>query len=181
MHMMQGATGDFGDLEQSGESWRLRFVRDFDQSVKRLWSALTDPEEMTRWFPMRIVGMIEPGAKLRFEHPAVPTFDGEVLAYEPPRVLEFRWGPDVLRFEIQQTPNGCTLIFTDTFGEYGKAARDAAGWHECLDSLNDFVSGTTSEWSVGQRWAEVHPSYVEKLGPGASTVGPPQGIHDNAD
>lgn len=27
----------------------------------------------------------------------------------------------------------------------------------------------------GARWAEVHPGYVERLGPEASTIGPPAG------
>ena len=39
---------------------------------------------------------------LKFEAPSGehPAFDGEVLACDPPTLLEFRWGNDVIRFEI---------------------------------------------------------------------------------
>src|ERR1700722_6924529 len=120
----EGDRGELGDLEQSGENWTLRFVRQLAHPAERVWRALTEPEQLARWFPMRVVGEIRPGAKLQFEHDAIPTFDGEVVSCEPPHLLELLWGSDLIRFEIERTPNGCTLTFTDTFREYGKAARD---------------------------------------------------------
>jgi len=154
-------------------------VRHLDHPAEKVWHAITDADELAQWFPTRVVGEIRPGAKLQFQHDAIPTFDGEVLVCDPPRLLELRWGPDVIRFEIQQVADGCTLTFTDTFDEYGKAARDAAGWHECLDLLEHVVAGSTQERALGERWAEVHPSYVSKLGPAASTVGPPEEMLDS--
>jgi hypothetical protein len=68
-----------------------------------------------------------------------------------------------------------TLTLLDTFGEVGKAARDAAGWHECLDRLTDDLDKGELSFQPGQRWAEVHPRYVEAFGPGASAIGPPSG------
>jgi hypothetical protein len=63
----------------------------------------------------------------------------------------------------------------DTFDEVGKAARDAAGWHECLDRLTDDLDKGELSFQPGQRWAEVHPRYVEAFGPEASALGPPPG------
>jgi hypothetical protein len=99
-----------------------------------------------------------------------------VLACEPPSVLEFRWGPDVIRFEIvpyAAPATGCTFRLFDVFGELGKAARDAAGWHTCLDFLEHHLSGATAPWTDRERWGEVHPGYVERFGPAAATLGPP--------
>ena len=81
---------------------------------------------MKAWLPQRIVGGLRPGSRLRFEdrNPGVGAFDGEVLAYEPPHLLELRWGTDVLRFEIEKTASGCDLILTDRISELGKASRD---------------------------------------------------------
>jgi hypothetical protein len=63
---------------------------------------------------------------------------------------------------------------TDTFAERGKAARDGAGWHECLARLAADLDGRTPpEWAA--TWRAVHPGYVEKLGPEAATIGPPEG------
>jgi uncharacterized protein YndB with AHSA1/START domain len=168
-----------GDLEQSGGNWRLCFVRHLDHPIDKVWSAITLPEQRQQWFPTQIVGELRPGAKLSFEHPSIPTFDGEVLVCDPPRVLELRWGPDIILFEIEGAPGGSTLTLTHTFGEHGKAARDAAGWHECLDMLESVVSGETPTWAAGERWAEVHPSYMESFGPDASTVDRPGEMLDS--
>jgi hypothetical protein len=62
---------------------------------------------------------------------------------------------------------------TVTFSEYGKAARDAAGWHVCLEQLAYVCASASPPWPPPERWREVHPRYVERLGPQASTIGPP--------
>jgi DNA-binding transcriptional ArsR family regulator len=67
------------------------------------------------------------------------------------------------------------LTLTDTFDDVGKAARDAAGWHECLDRLVSDLDGTAQP-PKGERWRQIHPVYVAELGPEASTIGPPAGL-----
>jgi hypothetical protein len=111
---------------------------------------------------------------LRFVSSAEESFDGQMLVFDPPSVMEFAWGPDQLRIELQPDGTGTLLTLTDTFEDLGKAARDAAGWHECLDRLVSELDGTPlAAW--GDRWREVHPLYTERLGPDASTIGPPPG------
>jgi hypothetical protein len=68
----------------------------------------------------------------------------------------------------------------DTFDELGKAARDAAGWHVCLEQLAHHLDGSTPPWDSGDRWAEVHERYAAAFGPEATTIGPPPG-HDPRD
>jgi len=97
-----------------------------------------------------------------------------MLVFDPPEVMEFTWGTDRLRIELRADGAGTLLSLTDTFGELGKAARDGAGWHECLDRLVSELDGTPPRpW--GERWGEVHPRYVTHLGPDAATIGPPPG------
>lgn len=165
-----------GELEKAGELWRLRYTRRLDHPAEKIWKALTEPERLQVWFPQRVVGEWRPGASLRFEHADqnLPAFDGEVIACEPPSLLEFRWGTDRLRFEIVQDGSGCVLTLIDTIDALGKAARDAAGWHACLDALEHALEGRAQPSGSGQRWSEVHPRYVEKFGPAASTIGPPK-------
>jgi uncharacterized protein YndB with AHSA1/START domain len=167
-----------GELDRCGDRWRLRFTRELAHPAEKVWRAVTEPEHLDAWFPQRVIGEWRPGAPLTFESPdgQVPGFDGEVLACEPPSLLEFRWGPDVLRFEIvpnAEPATGCTFRLFDVFGELGKAARDAAGWHTCLDFLEHHLNRTASPWTSGERWGEVHPGYVERFGPAAATLGPP--------
>ena len=165
-----------GDLEQAGDRWRLRFTRELAYPPEKVWRAVTEPDHLDAWFPQRIIGEWTAGAPLKFESRGgeFPSFDGEVLACEPPSLLEFRWGSDVIRFEIAPNPRGCTFVLSDTFAEQGKAARDAAGWHVCLDSLAHHLQGAAPPWSSGDHWSEVHPGYVAKFGPDAATMGPPE-------
>jgi len=98
----------------------------------------------------------------------------EMLAYEPPTVVEFRWGPDVIRIELREVAAGTELTLLDTLEVQGKAARDAAGWHVCLDSLESSLAGGSEPREQMERWAEVQPHYVERFGPAAASIGPPE-------
>jgi uncharacterized protein YndB with AHSA1/START domain len=165
-----------GRLVRSRKQPQLVFTRPLSHPPEKVWRALTQPEHVRRWFPDNIEGDFEPGGKLRFfsdNHDF--DFDGEVLAFEPPRVLEIRWGTDRLRFELQPDGTGTLLTMTDTFDELGKAARDGAGWHECLDWFEAELAGTEPDFAPGQRWGEVHGQYVAAFGPDAATIGPPEG------
>jgi uncharacterized protein YndB with AHSA1/START domain len=170
-----------GTLEQTAAGPRLRFVRHLAHPPRKVWRAITEPEHLKAWFPDAI--LVEEwavGAPLRF-HPAPDTaeeYDGEVLAFEPPTTLEFRWGSDTLRLEIAPEGDGTRLTLLDTIDQLGKAARDAAGWHACLDQLEHHLHGTTPPWSPSDRWRELHPSYVDALGPQAAAIGPPAGALD---
>jgi uncharacterized protein YndB with AHSA1/START domain len=164
-----------GTLESVGERWRLRFTRVLRHDPDTVWRAITEPEHLKAWFPDTISGEWTVGAKLTFSAAAaaIPDFKGEVRAVEPPRLLEFSWGPDVLRFEIEPAPHGCTLTLLDTFDGQGKAARDAAGWHVCLDRLYAALDG--EEAATGEEWQRLQRGYADTFGPAAATIGPPEG------
>ncbi len=165
---------DLGVLAPHGDQWTLTFTRRLAHPVDRVWQAVTEPEHLAAWFPQQIEGERRAGAALRFVSPAGDGFDGEMVAFQPPTLLEFSWGPDRLRIELRPDGPGTVLTLTDTFGELGKAARDAAGWHECLDRLGGHLDGAPLPgW--GQIWQQVHPRYTERLGPEAATIGPPPG------
>jgi uncharacterized protein YndB with AHSA1/START domain len=163
-----------GRLDRNNTRPQLVFTRTLDHSPEKVWRALTEKEHLEAWFPDTVEGTFERGAKLRFvseEHDF--EFDGEVLEFEPPTLLAIRWGTDLLRFELQPAANGTLLTMTDTFDELGKAARDGAGWHECLDRFEAVLAGRAPDFAFGERWGEVHPRYIEAFGPEASTIGPP--------
>jgi uncharacterized protein YndB with AHSA1/START domain len=170
----------YGKLEQAGEQWRLRFVRELAHAPQTVWRAITEREHTEVWFPHTIVGEWVIGGELRFESEH-GDFGGEVLAYEPPRLLEFRWGPDTIRLEVSPAARGgCTLTLLDTFEEIGKAARDGAGWHTCLDRLEAELDGSPASDALRERWREVHPGYIEAFGPEASSIGPPEQPSDSS-
>ena len=127
------------------------------------------------WFPTEIIGERTAGAPLRFEfrEGEGPGFDGRMITCDPPRLLEFVWGEDVLRFELEPAGSGTVLTLVDIFSELGKATRDSAGWHFCLDRLGIALAGQKQKPDAG--WKELEAVYAERFGPEASTIGPPAG------
>ena len=81
---------------------------------------------------------------MRFTFPeqAVEPMDGRVLELDPPRVVMFLWGEDVLRLELEPEGDGTRLTLTQTLRSADEAARNAAGWHVCLDRLG----GEETDW-----------------------------------
>jgi uncharacterized protein YndB with AHSA1/START domain len=162
-----------------GDRWRLRFTRKLAHPPEQVWRAITEHEHLRAWFPHAIVGDWVVGGELRFES-EYGDFGGEVLAYEPPELLEFRWGPDTIRLEVAEAAGGCTLTLLDTIEELGKAARDGAGWHTCLDRLQAELDGARADDALRERWREVHPGYVDAFGAEAATIGPPEQLSPDA-
>jgi len=162
----------YGTLERVGNRAVLRYRRRLAHPREKVWRALTEDRHLAEWFPTTIEGERASGASLHFsfrESEGEP-FDGEMRIFDPPSVMELLWADDVLRFEL--TPEGANslLVLTVTFPEYGKAARDGAGWHLCLDRLASVLDGVAPPQ---ESWRAVHRGYVERLGPEASAIGPP--------
>ena len=70
--------------------------------------------------------------------------------------------------------HGSALTLIDTIDELGKASRDAAGWHVCLDRLEAALDRKPAP--ADDAWKDVNRAYVKKFGREASTVGPPDGM-----
>jgi uncharacterized protein YndB with AHSA1/START domain len=159
--------------------WRLRFTRTLPYPKEKVWRAITEPDHLAHWFPTTMEGERAAGAKLCFSFPGgqFPPMEGEMLAYDPESFMELRWGPDILRLELRSVENGTELTLLDTLEEHGKAARDGAGWHTCLEALEASLRGDADARAQMSAWKEVHSYYVEHFGPEAATIGPPEGVH----
>ena len=169
----------YGDLEQRNDGrWQLRFTRTLRHPPDRVWRAVTEPEHLAAWFPTTVDGERATGAPLRFTFPAgqAPPFDGEMTAYEPPSLMELRWGPDIIRLELRAVEHGTELTLLDILEELGKAARDGTGWHTCLDALQASLEPRPDAREDLDSWHRLHPRYVERFGAAAATIGIPEGM-----
>jgi uncharacterized protein YndB with AHSA1/START domain len=171
--MSSGANNDLGTLERRDDGMGvLRYQRHLAHPPEKVWEALTAPAQLAGWFPTTVDGARKPGAPLRFRFEKAPVdpMTGQMLTFDPPALLEFHWGDDHLRFELSEESGGTRLDFTVTFPQFGKAARDGAGWHVCLDNLPLVLDQQGPE---PEEWRAVHPRYVESFGEEASSVGVP--------
>lgn len=166
-----------GTLGEQGGRQVLRFKRFLGHSRERVWSAITSEGQLSAWFPARVMGEREVGAALRFVFPPEPgqtpsdsddeglVMTGEMLVYDAPNVLEYRWDADVLRWELEERPGGTLLTFTHTFDDKGRAARDAAGWDHCFASLEALLGGTPVEPFTWERHDQRFAHYARRFGP----------------
>ena len=164
------------ELQNLDGRYELRFRRTLAHPPEKVWRALTEPQHLRAWFPADIEGDRTEGARLHFvfRNDEGEPGDGHIRVYDPPRVLEFSWDEEILGVELEPEGDGTVVTFANTFDELGKAARDGAGWPTWLDLLGHELAGEKPPWSPVERWEEVHARYVERLGPEAFTIGPPE-------
>jgi uncharacterized protein YndB with AHSA1/START domain len=153
----------------------LAFARLVGEPPAGVWRALTEPDLLAGWFPTTIEGERAGGAALtyRFAHVELPPMHGVMLALREPELLELEWGGDILRFDLASRAGGTLLALRVTFDELGKAARDAAGWHQSLDALAATLAGTAGDRGDAGRWRELNAAYAARFGPAAAAIGAP--------
>jgi uncharacterized protein YndB with AHSA1/START domain len=91
-----------GVLTRFGELWTLRYDRELGHPPEVVWAALTEPDQLAKWFPSAVKGEWAVGAPLEFSFVGqdLPPMPGTVLQVREPRVLEYLWGPDTLKFDL---------------------------------------------------------------------------------
>ena len=152
----------------------VRLERDLPDSPEVVWRALTDRERLRDWFPCDVIvdgGEWRVGATISFPFPPEViemTLTGEVLAVDAPRALAFTWGEETLRFELTPQDGGTRLVLIDELSPPA-AARNAAGWDQCLDKLAG-LDPVPDAWK--KRFATYAPAFEPEFGP---QEGPPAG------
>jgi uncharacterized protein YndB with AHSA1/START domain len=149
-----------GSLETIDDRPALRFERRLGHSVERVWRAISDPEELARWF----VAPVEwtPAAGERFESMEQT---GEITELEAPHRIAFEWGGEQFVFELEPDGDGCLLVFTHVFDDRALGAQHAAGWEVHFDRLDAHLEGRfMSELEAHEAFPEVHERYAGRFG-----------------
>jgi uncharacterized protein YndB with AHSA1/START domain len=167
---MTGAT-----LHSGGQRASLRLERHLVDPPEVVWSALTDPDQLRSWFPCDVEvvgGTWKVGAAIVFRFaPEVidMVLHGQVLAIDQPTLLSFSWGEETLRFDLSAEGTGTLMILTDELPP-GIAARNAAGWEQCLALLAKEEPAEEPGWQA--RFDRYVGEFSPRLGP---QDGPPSG------
>jgi uncharacterized protein YndB with AHSA1/START domain len=157
-------------LLREGDRPILRFERHLSRPIDEVWRAVTDPTELTEWFPTRIeIDEWKVGATLthHFDEHDIGPLPGKVIEWDPPHRVRFTWAEDTISFELSADSSGGTrFVLTEELGKE-RAARNAAGWDSCLDRLEFGREAET--WT--SRFARYAAAFEPHLGP---QDGPPE-------
>lgn len=135
--------GDTEVREQEGR-WVLIMTRELRHAPAKVWRALTDPAELAAWAPFdpsRDLGATGPVTLAMVGGEEPEETPSTVLRAEPPRLLEYTWGEDLLRWELEPTAAGTRLTLRHSMDDRGWLGRVAAGWHLCLDVADLALDG----------------------------------------
>lgn len=166
--------GPAQDVELVTENgrWALVFRRRFAQPPTQVWDALTEPDRLAQWAPFtadRPLRHPGPVTLLVTDQPDVPPIAATVLAVDPPHLVEYTWGEDLLRWELAADGTGTALRLTHVQAGREQAGMIAAGWHICLDVAAALVAGSPIGRIVGadaldHGWTELNRQYSARLG-----------------
>lgn len=169
-HYIPSPLADVQCHESKGRS-TLVFVKEFRHSPGKVWQLLTRPEHHREWAPFesdRNLSTIGPAKLIMIDRDVEMKFDAIVSQSVAPDLLEYTWGTDVLRWEVQNTAEGCRLTLHHTTGTKDWVPKVAAGWHICLDVAGYFLDGNPIGRIVGEDakkhgWTKLHDAYAAAL------------------
>ena len=171
-------------IQKDGEKWTLILVRELRHSPEKVWQALTDPAHLREWAPFEAdgsLGMVGAAVKLTtVGAPGPHITETKVTRADAPKMLEYGWGGNDMRWELEASGGGTRLtLWTSIDRRF--IAMGAAGWHVCLDVLDLLLSGTPIGRIAGPEtmrlggWQRLHAGYATQFGvetPGWSTNAP---------
>jgi uncharacterized protein YndB with AHSA1/START domain len=154
------------------EKWTLILVRELRHSPEKVWEALTDPAHLREWAPFDADGSLgRVGATVKLTAVATPkpqVSQTTVTRADAPEVLEYNWGGNQMRWELEPLGSGTRLTLWHNI-DRRFISMGAAGWHICLDVLDHSLSGNALGRIVGGeamkfRWQQLNAEYAKQFG-----------------
>ena len=123
--------------------YRLDWKRAYPQSLERVWSAISNAEEITAW--MKFPTQLEPrvSGKIHIAFSAEGSLEGIVCDFEPPHLLIYTWGDSLVNWKLEGDAAETKLHFSHVGVRPELMAGLGAGWHAFLDQLEDHLTGST--------------------------------------
>jgi uncharacterized protein YndB with AHSA1/START domain len=154
-----------------GDAWTLIFVRDLRHPPEAVWQALTDPAEIDRWAPFaasRDLGSTGDATLTMVDGDRRDDLPATVRRAEAPTLLEYTWGTDLLRWELDAVDGGTRLTLRHTMTDRDTGAMAAAGWHLCVHQLDRLLDGEPVQAvrggaAMAHGWAELRAAYAAEL------------------
>jgi uncharacterized protein YndB with AHSA1/START domain len=160
------------EVQKEGEKWTLVLVRELRHSPATVWAALTDPEQLREWAPFdadRNLGQVGPATLSTVGAPKPMVAETRVTRADPPRRLEFDWGGQDIRWDLEPVGAGTRLTLWHNINR-GFISMGAAGWHICFDVLDRLLDGDPIGRLVGADalafggWQRLNLEYAKQFG-----------------
>ncbi|MBN9391583.1 MAG: SRPBCC domain-containing protein [Chloroflexi bacterium] len=165
-------------LKDGDTTWTLVLVRELRHAPEKVWLALTDPAHLHEWAPFdadRNLGTA--GATVNLTTVGAPSplvSETKVTHADAPRLLEYNWGGNDIRWQLEPWSGGTRLTLWHNI-DRRYISMGAAGWHICFDVLDHLLSENPLGRIVGGEamkfgWPRLNAEYARQFGtkvPGA--------------
>jgi uncharacterized protein YndB with AHSA1/START domain len=167
-------------IRKEGDKWTLVLVRELRHSPTKVWQALTDPAQLREWAPFDADRSLDGAGPVKLSTVGTPSpqvSETRVKRAEAPRLLEYSWGDNDLRWELEPLDQGTRLTLWHNINRKF-IAMGAAGWHVCFDVLDRHLAGEPIGRIVAgdamkfEGWQRLHSEYAKQFESQAEETSP---------
>jgi uncharacterized protein YndB with AHSA1/START domain len=159
------------EVRKDGDRWTLVLVRELRHPPRKVWQALTESEQLREWAPFDADRNLDTPGPVKLSTVGTPTpqvSESRVTRAEAPRLLEYSWGGNDMRWELEPVATGTRLTLWHNI-DRRYVAMGAAGWHICFDVLDRFLAGHPIGRIVAGEamkfgWQRLHVEYANQFG-----------------
>jgi uncharacterized protein YndB with AHSA1/START domain len=171
----RGGSRLLGSLRSADGTGVVRIEDRYDTGIDDLWSALTDPGRLARWYG-EVAGDLRPGGQFRLHVPdADSDHAGRVEECEPPRRLRvgtretdesYQRGQgvppydEILEATLTAVGDQTVLVIEVRGMPLDAVAYYGAGWQIHAENLAAYLAGR-ERGSTEARWGELVPPYQD--------------------
>ncbi|MDB4910304.1 MAG: Activator of Hsp90 ATPase 1 family protein [Gemmatimonadetes bacterium] len=159
------------EVRKDGDTWTLVLVRELRHPPMKVWQALTQAEQLREWAPFDADRDLDIVGPVKLSTAGTPTPQVSVTSIEralAPRLLEYSWGGNGIRWELEPLANGTRLTLWHSI-DRRFVSMGAAGWHICFDVLDRFLAGHSIGRIVGGEamkfggWQRLNDEYAKQF------------------
>jgi uncharacterized protein YndB with AHSA1/START domain len=159
------------EVQKDGDRWTLVLVRELRHSPEKVWRALTDPTSLREWAPFDADHSLASVGPVKLSTVGTPTpqvSETQVTRADAPNLLEYRWGENDLRWQLESLGDGTRLTLWHNI-DRKFISMGAAGWHICLDVLDHFLAGDplgriVAGDAMNFEWPRLNTEYAKQFG-----------------
>ena len=159
------------EVRKDGDGWTLVLVRELRHPPAMVWAALTEPEQLREWAPFDADRTLDTTGPVTLSTVGTPTpqvSTTTVRRAESPRLLEYNWGGNEIRWQLEPSGSGTRLTLWHNI-DRRFISMGAAGWHICFDVLDRFLAGHPIGRVVGGEamkfgWKRLNAEYAQQFG-----------------